>query len=90
MPEESKRDPIAYYTDQYSQAVQALEAIRLQSETFRAMGSTDDLRQFLDQFIEMASRTAADAHMESLERFAAWFLDLVQRAEQMKALLERK
>lgn len=85
MDEADPGDPIAFYTDQYSQAVQAFETIRVQSETFKLMGNTDELSQFLNQFIEMASRTAADAHLKDLDRIASWFLELVSRAEKMKS-----
>lgn len=85
-----ERDPIAFYTSEYSQAVQAFETIRVQSDTLRMMGSTDELRTFLDQFIEMASTTAADAHLKQLDRIAGWFMELVQRAEQMRHSLEER
>ena len=85
--EERERDPIAYYTDQYSQAVQAFETIRVQSDTFKLMGNFEELHGFLDQFISMASQIAADAHMQNLDRVANWFLELVGKAEKMKAEL---
>lgn len=88
--EQRERDPIAFYTAQYSQAVQAFETIRVQSDTFQLMGNTDELRSFLDQFIEMASRTAADAHLKQLDRIAGWFMELVQRAEQMRHSLDEQ
>lgn len=86
--EQREGDPIAYYTSEYSQAVQAFETIRAQSETLKLMGSTTELGDFLRQFIDMASRTAADAHMQNLDRIAGWFLELVSRAERMKAELD--
>lgn len=80
----------AHYTEQYSQAVQALETIRLQAAKFIALGSRGDLDRFLDQFIEMASRTAADAHQKELGKYAEWFLDLVHKAEAMKAAVRQQ
>lgn len=88
--EQEQSDPIAYYTAQYSQAVQAFETIRVQSDTLRLMGNADELVAFLDQFIEMASRTAADAHLRQLDRIAGWFMELVQKAEKMKVTLEER
>lgn len=87
--QQKQPDPIAFYTEQYSQAVQAFETIRVQSDTFRLMGNQGELRGFLEQFIEMASKTAADAHLQQLDRIAGWFLELVQKAEQMKKSLDQ-
>jgi hypothetical protein len=78
-------DPIAFFTDQYAQAVQALETIRAQSQTLSFGGMTDELRQFLDRFIELASSTAADAHLKGQEQHAGWFLKLVTDAERLRA-----
>ena len=78
-----------YYTQQYSQAVQALETIRLQAAKFIALGSRDDLERFLEQFIEMASRTAADANEKDLGRYAEWFMELVHKAEAMQAAVRQ-
>lgn len=83
-------DPIAWFSDQYTQAVQALETIRAQAPTLLMMGNSGELRRFLDQFIDMSSRTAADAHEKNLARFADWFLELVRKAEQMKSAVEQR
>ena len=79
------QDPIKYYSEQYTQAVQALETIRVQAPTLLMMGNTAELTRFLDQFIAMSSRAAADAHERKLDRFSDWFFELVAKAETMKA-----
>jgi hypothetical protein len=83
-------DEYASYTEQYAQAVQALETIRLQAAKFIALGNRDQLETFLDRFIEMASRTAADAHEKNLERYAEWFLELVHKGEAMRAAVRQQ
>ena len=47
----------AYFSNEYAQALQAFKAIEEQSATLMLMGVTDDLRNFIDQFIEMAQRS---------------------------------
>ena len=81
-------DPIAWFSDQYSQAVQALETIRAQSPTLLLSGNQKELSDFLDRFIDMAGKTAADAHVQQQDRFATWFLELVRRAEQMRSAVD--
>lgn len=83
-------EDFTHFTDQYSQAVQALETIRLQAAKFIALGSGDQLQTFIDQFIAMASRIAADAHEKNLPKYADWFLELVQKAEAMQAAVRKQ
>ena len=74
-----------YFSNEYAQALQAWQAIENQSSTLLLLGSTDDLRQFIEQFIEMA-RSAKELAIEKDEpNFAEWFGELVRKAEELRA-----
>ena len=72
-------------SNEYSQAVQALEAIEAQASTLLLLGGTDDLRSFLDQFLIMAARAKATAQDAGEEHFVEWFNELIERAEAIRA-----
>jgi hypothetical protein len=73
-----------YFSAEYAQALQAFQTIESQSSTLLLMGHHDELRQFLDQFIEMAMRTKLQALEKNESHFADWFGELIQKAERMK------
>ena len=73
-----------YFSAEYAQALQAYQTIENQSGTLLLMGHQDELRQFLDQFIEMAMRTKLQALEKNESHFADWFGELIQKAERMK------
>lgn len=73
-----------YFSSEYAQALHAFAAIEKQASTLLLMGYSDDLVQFIDQFIEMASRTRDLAMERNEPHFAEWFAELVQKAEKMK------
>lgn len=81
---EEPADRGSQYREEYDEALRAFETIKAQAETLLLMGSADELRQFIDRFIDMASKTAARAHEDGLAPFADSFLDLVQRAENFR------
>lgn len=84
----SSDDPRAtfdYFSAEYAEALQALEAIEKQAPTLTLMGHHDELRQFVEQFIEMATRTQLLALEKDEANFAEWFGELVQRAQRMRA-----
>jgi hypothetical protein len=74
-----------HFTNEYAEALQAFAAIEKQASTLLLMGHSDELRQFLDQFLEMARRTHALALEKEEANFAEWFGELIQKAEGLKA-----
>jgi hypothetical protein len=76
-----------YFSAEYAQALQAFQAIEKQASTLLLLGGTDELRQFLDQFVEMASRTRALAATENEPNFVEWFDELIARAETLQTSL---
>ena len=82
---EQKRDPFAYFSNEYAQALQALKAIEDQSSTLLLLGGTDDLRTFIDQFIEMATRVKGEAQEKGEAHFVEWFDELRKKAEALRS-----
>ena len=73
-----------YFSNEYAQALQAYAAIEQQASTLTVMGYTDDLRLFIDQFIEMATRTKIEAMTRNETNFAEWFGELLEKAERLR------
>jgi hypothetical protein len=78
------RQTFDHFSAEYAQALQALETIETQAATLMLMGHQDELRQFLDQFIEMATRTESQALERNEQHFAEWFAELIARAEKLR------
>lgn len=79
------REMFEYFSNEYAQALQAFQAIENQASTLMLMGYSDDLRQFIEQFLEMATR-AKDLAVEKDEtHFAEWFGELVEKAEALRS-----
>jgi len=76
-----------YFSSEYAQALQAFAAIETQASALQLMGYTDELRKFIDQFIEMAARTQALAQDRNEVNFAEWFRELVEKAEKLRTPL---
>jgi len=74
-----------YFSNEYAQALQAYSAIENQASTLMLMGYSHDLRQFIDQFLEMATRTRDLAVEKNETNFAEWFGELVEKAETLRA-----
>jgi hypothetical protein len=72
-------------SNEYAQAVQALEAIEAQASTLLLLGSSGDLRRFIDQFLAMAARAKASAQDAGEEHFVEWFNELIEKAEAIRA-----
>jgi hypothetical protein len=89
IPPHEPRARFEYFSNEYAQALQAWTAIENQAATLLLMGATDDLRQFLDQFLEMARRVRDLAAGENESNFAEWFGELVQKAEKLRAGVPR-
>jgi len=78
-----------YLSNEYAQALQAWDAIEKQASTLMLMGYTGDLRQFLEQFLEMATRAKALAVEKGEQNFADWFGELVEKAEALRSAVPR-
>jgi len=78
------RENFEYFSNEYAQALQAYQAIENQASTLLLMGYSDDLRQFIEQFLEMASRARDLAAEKGEANFAEWFGELVEKAEALK------
>jgi prephenate dehydrogenase len=84
------RAHFAYFSNEYAQALQALTAIENQSSTLLLLGNQDELRGFIDQFIEMATRVRREAEEKDEPNFAEWFAELLQRAEALRGEIARR
>lgn len=85
MTQDDTRASFEYFSSEYAQALQAFETIQTQSPTLLLMGHHDELRGFLDQYIEMAERTRASALEKNEQNFADWFAELIEKARTMRA-----
>ena len=93
MPVPDTDDPrqiFEYFSNEYAQALQALQAIEGQSSTLMLLGSAEDLRTFIEQFIEMATRVKALAEQKNEPNFAEWFGELLERAEKLRGAIALK
>lgn len=78
-----------YFSNEYAQALQAYDAIEKQASTLMLMGYTGDLCQFLEQFLEMATRAKALAEEKGEQNFADWFGELVEKAEALRSAVPK-
>ncbi|HEX2061019.1 MAG TPA: hypothetical protein VHK90_09785 [Thermoanaerobaculia bacterium] len=78
------RSTFDYFSNEYSQALQAYEAIEAQAPTLLLMGHSDELRTFVEQFIEMAARVRDLAREQDEPNFVEWFDELVGKAQKLK------
>jgi hypothetical protein len=83
------RELFTYFSNEYVQALQAYKAIEDQSATLLLLGIADDLRQFVDQFLEMAERTKKLAVDKGETNFAEWFEELIRKAEALRGEIVR-
>jgi hypothetical protein len=79
------RADFEHFSNEYAQALQAYTAIENQASTLLLMGHTDELRQFIEQFIEMSSRTRAAAAEKGETNFVEWFDELIRKAETLRS-----
>lgn len=80
-------EDFTYFSNEYAQALQALEAIEKQSSTLLVLGGSDDLRVFVTQFLEMANRVKREAEEKNEPNFAEWFAELIERAENLRGAI---
>ena len=81
------RESFELLSNEYAQALQAFKAIENQSATLMLLGCSDDLREFVDQFIEMASRAKAMAEEKQEPNFVEWFTELIAKAEELRGAI---
>ena len=51
------------------------------------LGVTDELRGFIEQFIEMATRVRQLAIDKDEPHFAEWFTELIEKAESLRGAI---
>lgn len=86
---EEARQRFTYFSNEYAQALQAYKAIEDQSATLLLLGVADDLRLFVDQFLEMAERTRTLAVEQGETNFAEWFGELIEKASALRGEIVR-
>jgi hypothetical protein len=87
---EESREDFEYFSNEYAQALQAFKAIEDQSTTLMLLGVADDLRGFVDQFIDMSSRTKRLAEEKQQPHFAEWFAELIEKAEALRGAIPQR
>jgi hypothetical protein len=88
--DDESREDFEFFSNEYAQALQAFKAIEDQSTTLMLLGVTDDLRGFVDQFIDMASRTKRLAEEKQQPHFAEWFAELIEKAEALRGAIPQR
>lgn len=78
------RHDFEYFSNEYAQALQAYAAIENQASTLLLMGHSDELLQFLEQFLAMATGTRALAAEKGEQNFVEWFDELIRKAETLR------
>lgn len=87
---EQAREDFEFFSAEYAQALQAFKAIENQSSTLLLLGVSDDLRGFVDQFIEMAQKTKRLAEDKQQAHFAEWFGELIEKAEALRGAIPQR
>jgi len=77
-------------SNEYAQALHAFKAIEDQSTTLMLLGVGDDLRGFIDQFIEMAVKMKQVAEEKGEPHFAEWFGELIEKAEALRGAIPKR
>ena len=84
------REDFEFFSNEYAQALHAFKAIEDQSTTLMLLGVADDLRGFVDQFLEMATRTKKLAEEKNEPHFAEWFGELIEKAEALRGAIPNR
>jgi hypothetical protein len=87
---DESREDFEFFSNEYAQALQAFKAIEDQSTTLMLLGVADDLRGFVDQFIDMSSRTKRLAEEKQQPHFAEWFAELIEQAEALRGAIPQR
>jgi hypothetical protein len=75
-------------TDEHSE--EARKTFEYQSTTLMLLGVGDDLRGFVEQFLEMASKMKQLAEEKSEPHFAEWFGELIEKAEALRGAIPKR
>jgi len=84
------RQNFELFSNEYAQPLHAFKAIEDQSTTLILLGVADDLRGFVDQFLEMATRTKKLAEEKNEPHFAEWFGELIEKAEALRGAIPNR
>ncbi len=84
------RQNFEFFSNEYAQALHAFKAIEDQSTTLMLLGVADDLLTFVDQFIDMATRTRRLAEEKNEPHFAEWFAELIEKAEALRGAIPKR
>jgi hypothetical protein len=84
------RENFEFFSNEYAQALHTFRAIEDQSTTLMLLGVADDLRGFVDQFIDMATRTKRLAEEKNEPHFAEWFAELIEKAEALRGAIPKR
>ena len=79
-----------HFSNEYAQALQAYTTIENQASTLALMGHTDELRSFIAQFVEMATRTRDLAREKGEANFAEWFDELIAKADKLRTAVPER
>lgn len=78
------RADFEHLSNEYANALQAYAAIESQASTLLLMGHSDELRDFIEQFLTMAERTRDLAAAKGEDNFVEWFDELIRKAESLR------
>jgi hypothetical protein len=87
---DQSREDFEFFSAEYAQALQAFKAIENQSATLLLLGVSEDLKGFVDQFLEMAERTKKLAEERNQSHFAEWFAELIAKAETLRGAIPQR
>jgi len=82
-------DRFTFFSEEYAQALQALQTIENQASTLLVLGNSEELRGFIHQFLEMARRDKTMAEEAGETHFAEWFGELIRKAEALQESVGR-
>jgi hypothetical protein len=81
------RENFEFFSNEYAQALQAYAAIEKQAGTIVLLGGQDELRGYIDQFLEMSQRTRDLAEERGESNFRDWFAELIRKAHLLRGQL---
>lgn len=87
MAEQGSVEEFLAFSREYSEALEALEAIETRGDTIAGLGAGEDLRGFVEQYVAMARGAEERAAAAGLPEIAGWFRELAGRAEAAKERL---
>ncbi|MEO8033599.1 MAG: hypothetical protein ABI837_04155 [Acidobacteriota bacterium] len=85
---EEARENFEFFSSEYAQALQAYGAIEKQAGTIVLLGGQDELRGYIDQFVEMSQHTKTLAEERGEINFGEWFGELIRKAQALRSQLQ--